>query len=569
MTAVERVRAAYRRNAEAARPEIWISLRPERDALADAARVDARLGAGQVLPLAGVTVAVKDNIDVAAMETTAGCPSFAHVAQQSAPCVARLVEAGAVVLGKTNLDQFATGLVGTRSPYGAVRDAQRPEYASGGSSSGSAVAVAIGIVDIGLGTDTAGSGRVPAAFQGIIGLKPTRGLIPASGVVPACRSFDCVSIFAETLTLAEQVLDLAHGPHADDPLSRVAPAGRQHDSGGDRPLVAVPPRDQLHNLTDEAADAFDRAAGKLERAGAKLVELDLAPYLEAGALLYGGAFVAERHAAVGSFVEHAPDADPVVKEVIGRGKRTSASELVRDQQRLDELRAEIRRTSVADMLLLPTTTRQPTLAAVARDPFGANDALGCYTRFANLLDLCVVAVPAGQADGGHFGVSVLAPAFADRVAADAARLLLDEPARPGCTDDAGEKVDLLVLGAHLLGQPLNHEITDRGGRLLGPVATAPVYRLRLLETEPPKPGLERAHREGASIEGELWRLPAAGIGSLLDALTSPMTLGRVTLADAREVVGFLAEPWALAGARDITPHGGWRQYLACQAASRA
>lgn len=567
MSAVARVRAAYRRNNEVARPEIWILLRADNEVLADAAAVDARVLAGEALPLAGLTFAVKDNIDVGGMATTAACPSFSRLAKRSAPCVARLIEAGAVMLGKTNLDQFATGLVGTRTPYGAVRDAQRPEYAAGGSSSGSAVAVALGIVDFALGTDTAGSGRVPAALQGIVGLKPTRGLIPTTGVVPACRSFDCVSIFTSSLALAQEVLETTKGADPGDPLSRIAPySPRAADSR--EPTVAVPSRNQLDDLTSPALDAFERAAAKLADAGAKLVDVDLAPFLEAGELLYGGAFVAERHAAVGDFVAHATDVDPVVERIINRGGQTTAAALVRDQQRLDELRAEIRQMFVADALLLPTTTRQPTLEAVAHDPFGANDALGRYTRFANLLDLCAVAVPAGHADGGHFGVSILASAFDDRLAAYIAGLLLDEQSLR-TRADVDDAIPLLVLGAHLLGQPLNHEIVERGGQLLGSVATAPLYRLHLLDTQPPKPGLARTDGEGGTIEGELWGLSPAGLGSLLAALPSPMTLGRVVLLDGREVVGFLAEPWALAGAQDITPHGSWLAYVASQTSTPA
>lgn len=570
MSATERARAALQRNLQAGRPEIWILLRPEEDVLAEAAAIDLRVSAGEDLPLAGVTFAVKDNIDVAGLPTTVACPSVARVAGRSATCVARLLDAGAILIGKTNLDQFATGLVGTRSPYGAVRDAARPEYVSGGSSSGSAVAVALGIVDVALGTDTAGSGRVPASLQGIVGLKPTRGLIPTTGVIPACRSFDCVSIFTTSVARAQQVMRVVEGADGSDPLSRVPPGGPRRVCTSQL-TIAVPSSEQLHRLTSQALEAFEQVVRKLVDGGASVVDVDLAPFLEAGELLYGGGFVAERYAAVGMIAANARDVDPVVARILDRGRRTSARDLVRDQERLDELRAQVQRTFVADALLLPTTTRQPTIAAVAADPDAVNDALGCYSRFANLLDLCAIAVPTGVADGGHFGVSVFAKAFGDRVVADIARLLLDEA--PSAIDEGqiervyDEAIPVLVVGAHLLGQSLNAEIVQRGGALLGNVATAPCYRLHLLDTEPRKPGLVRSEAAGASIEGELWSLPAAGLGSLLARLPSPMTLGKVTLSDGNEVVGFLAEPWALTAARDITSYGGWVAFLAAEASA--
>jgi allophanate hydrolase len=553
-TAVERVRAAYARIEEVDRPEIWITLRPIDDVLADAAAVDARNG----LPLAGLVVAVKDNIDVAGLPTSAGCPAFAYLPSATAPAIARLVDAGAVVLGKTNLDQFATGLVGTRSPHGAVRDARRPEYVSGGSSSGSAVAVALGIADIGIGTDTAGSGRVPAAFGGIVGVKPTRGLVPNRGSIPACRTLDCLTTFARDLAVATRAAGIMAGVDGADPTSRPWPA--------DAPLAApLLPRvgvpTALPGLTPEASAAFAAAAGRLAAAGADVVEIDAGPLLDAGALLYEGAFVAERYAAVGEFVAaHPQDVDPTVGAIIRAAGELAAHDLVADGERLGllRLRAEEELAGL-DAILLPTTTVQPTIAEVAADPVGANARLGLFTNCANLLDLCAVAVPAGEADGGQFGVSVLAPAFADRVATDVAALLTgaDAPA-----DGLGpDGVDLLVVGAHRTGQPLNHELTTRGARLEGVVSTAPEYRLHALRTTPPKPGLVRVTSGGVPIEGEVWRLSPAALGAFLAALPGPMALGRATLADGREVVGFTCETAALDGAPDISEHGSWVAYL--------
>jgi allophanate hydrolase len=550
VSAPERVRAAYRRIAESDRPEVWIALRPEADALADARAADG-------LPLAGLTLAVKDNIDVAGMPTTAGCPAYAYTPAADAPAVARLRAAGAVVLGKTNLDQFATGLVGTRSPYGAVRDARRPAYVSGGSSSGSAVAVALGQVDLALGTDTAGSGRVPAAFQGIVGLKPTRGLVPTLGVVPACRTFDCVTVFAREVADAERALAAMAGAHAADPLSRERPADAPL-AAPPAPRVSVPDADRLPGLSDAARAAFAAAAARLGAAGAELVPLDPAPFLAAGELLYDGAFVAERHAAVGAFVDAHRDAvDPTVGAIVAAAAAPTAAQLAADVERRDALALAARAAwADADALLLPTVSHQPTIAQVAAAPVAENTRLGVYTNCANLLDLCAVAVPAGEADGGCFGVTVMAPAFADAVAADVARLICGGEA-PAAT--AG--LPLFVAGAHLRGQPLNDQLTSRGARFVAPARTAAEYRLYRLDTEPPKPGVVRVAADGAALEGELWRLPSAGLGTLLAELPRPMALGGVRLEDGAAVVGFLCEPVAVDGADDITRFGGWRAYL--------
>ena len=561
MTARDAVRAALAQVAAADRPEVWIALRcrEELEALADA--VDARVEAGEELPLAGRTLAVKDNIDVAGLPTTAGCPAYASTPARSAPAVARLEAAGAVVVGKTNLDQFATGLVGTRSPYGAVRDAWRPDHVSGGSSSGSGVAVALGLVDLALGTDTAGSGRVPAAFGGTVGVKPTRGRVPVTGVVPACRSYDCVTAFARDLDLAELAAELMAGLDEADPLGRAWPQDAPL-AAPERPRVGRPPDQQLDALTPEALAAFGAAAERLAAAGVEVVEVGVGAYLEAGKLLYQGALVAERHAAVGSFVDAHPDeVDPTVGSIIGAAGELSASAYVRDVERLDSLALEVHATLAGlDALLLPTTTRQPTLVAVAADPVGENTRLGTYTNGTNLCDLAALAVPAGEADGGRFGVTFLGPAFSDRVLADLGRRLLGGADPAAGTTTPG--IDLLVVGAHRAGQPLHRELADRGARFVDVVRTAATYRLHRLATSPPKPGLVRVAEGGAAIEGERWRLPPAGLASFLAALPAPMALGRVTLEDGSTCVGFLCEPAALAGAEDITAHGSWLAYLA-------
>ncbi|MEU7057503.1 allophanate hydrolase [Streptomyces sp. NPDC046197] len=565
MTPAARVQAAYDRIEGVGRPEIWIHLRPRQEVLAEAAGIDP------ALPLAGLVVAVKDNIDVAGLPTTAGAPSYAYEPQADAPAVARLRAAGAVVLGKTNLDQFATGLVGTRSPYGAVRNAWDAARISGGSSSGSAVAVALGVADIALGTDTAGSGRVPAALNGIIGVKPTKGLVPVTGVVPACYTLDCLTVFARDLQLARTAAEFVEGPDPADPLSRT---GTQLPAPPARPRIAVPAGEHLNGMADGWREAFDAAVARMANTGTEIVETDITPLLQAAELLYGGAFVAERYAAVGAHLEKHRDLigaglDPTVAAIVLAGREKTAADWAADAARLAALGAAGR--AVLDgctALLTPTTTWHPTLDEVAADPVGANARLGRFTNFANLLDCASLAVPAGFVDGLPFGVMFTGPAFSDRALA----ALAERFANPG--------LDLFVVGAHLTGQPLNAQLVQAGGTLTGRARTAGGYRLYALATEPPKPGLLRVTQGGqdagagaghatasggdarTGIEGEIWRLPAAGFGAITAAVPAPMTIGTVELADGRQVRGFLVEPYAVEGAPDITHFGGWRAYTA-------
>lgn len=556
MTAIARVRAAYAAIEAAERPEIWITLRPLAEALADAEIADAAGG-----PLTGLVVAVKNNIDIAGIPTTAACPSFAATpAASDAAVVARLRTAGAVVIGATNLDQFATGLVGTRSPYGAVRDSRRPEYISGGSSSGSAVAVALGLVDIALGTDTAGSGRVPAALQGIVGIKPTLGVVPTDGVVPACRSYDCVTVFARDLDTADAAMGVIAGdarPFPPDAPLAAPPATR----------VAVPRT--LPGLSPEWAQLFRSACDRLAGKGVELVDIDLDPFLAAARLLYDGGLVAERYEAVGDFVDThrgAADLDPTVAGIISAAGTVSAAQLLGDRTLLAELTATaMTQLEGCHALLVPTTTEHPRLAEVAADPVAVNSRLGTYTNFCNLMDLCAVAVPAGtDSAGAQFGVSLVARAGADALALDIARLLTDAPATdaPWPTRAGLDTTTLLVVGAHLRGQPLAWQLDDRGARWMGRVDTAPHYRLARLDTEPPKPGLVRvAPGFGTAIGGELWQISTAMLGDFLAALPAPMMLGKVELADGSEVVGFGCSLQAWQDGEDITAHGDWPGYL--------
>ncbi|GAA1688250.1 allophanate hydrolase [Microbacterium sediminicola] len=552
MSAGERVRAAYARIREVDRPEIWIALRDEDDAILAAEEVDARAAAGETLPLLGLVAAVKDNIDVAGLPTTAGSPAYAYDPEVDAPAVARLREAGAVILGKTNLDQFATGLVGTRSPHGAVRGAWSPDRISGGSSSGSAVATALGIVDIALGTDTAGSGRVPAALNGIVGVKPTIGLVPTTGVVPACRTIDCVTVFARDLRAARTAAEIMSGPDGVDPLARADAPAPALDA---RPRVAVPTAEHLGGLAPGWAEAFRGVVASLAANGVEIVEVDIAPLLEAATLLYGGAFVAERTAAVGDFIEtHADligtDIDPTVAKIVLGGREARASDYFRDRENLERLGLEgLRRLDGTVALLTPTTTWHPTLDDVAADPIGANSRMGKYTNFANLLDRSALAVPAGVVDGKPFGVMLTGAPFADRTLAQLAERI------------TAPAIEILVVGAHLRGQPLNHQLVAAGGTFARAVHTASDYRLYALDTVPPKPGLARVVEGGAAIAGEVWLLPAAGFGTFVASLPQPMGVGSTRLDDGTSVTGFLCERVALEGATDITAFGGWRGYL--------
>jgi allophanate hydrolase len=556
------------------RHEVWISVVPAADLLAAADAIDRAVADGADLPLAGLTFAVKDNIDVGGWATTAGCPAFAYQAETDAPAVRALTDAGALYVGKTNLDQFATGLVGTRSPYGAVRNALDPERISGGSSSGSAVAVALGLVDLALGTDTAGSGRVPAALNGIVGMKATYGLVSTDGVVPACRSFDCVTVFARDVTTAERAMAELTGPRGAAPGRRSFPLDAPLGAPP-APVIARVAPGALGELAPGWLAAYDAAVDTLAAAGCRVVEIDLEPFLEAGRLLYGGAFVAERYAAVGAWIaEHPDQVDPTVGSIILGAADLAATRLADDMERLARLRVVAQAhwdESGADTLVLPTTTWHPTLDQVAADPIGANTRLGRFTTFCNLLDLCAVAVPADMVDGLPFGVSCLGPAFSDLVQADVARLLAGSSspaegssgwreARVGRMAPPG--IALAVVGAHLRGQPLNHQLTDRGARCLGTAVTALTYRLHALDTVPPKPGLVRALDGGAPIELEIWELSPAAFGDFVAQVPSPMVIGTVDLSDGTQVSGFSCEPAALEGAADITEHGGWRAYLA-------
>jgi allophanate hydrolase len=515
-------------------------------------------------PLAGMTFAIKDNIDLAGVPTTAGCPAFAYQPERSAFVVERLIKAGAIPIGKTNLDQFATGLVGTRTPYGACSSVFDERYISGGSSSGSAIAVAQGLVDFSLGTDTAGSGRVPAAFNNLVGLKPTRGLLSTTGVVPACRSLDCVSIFAKDCDVARRVWNVARGFDPGDPFSRVTGPGQDAAPWlGGAFRFGVPSEEYLEFFgDDEAAALYRKAVADLVGLGGERVEIDYSIFREAGALLYSGPWVAERLAVIRGFMEtHADEMNPVVREIISGARRYSAVDAFEAEYELRELR---RRSDgewlKMDVMVLPTAGTIYTHEAVAAEPFKLNANLGYYTNFVNLLDLAAVAAPAGfRTNGLPFGVSFIGPAFSD----DALLSLADSYHRnvapstpPGC-------VAVAVVGAHLSGQPLNWQLTSRGARLMKTCRTAPGYRLYALDgTVPPKPGLVRdLEFAGEGIEVEVWAVPEDRFGGFVAAVPAPLGIGSATLDSGEVVKCFICEGYAIEKATEITSFGGWRNYL--------
>jgi allophanate hydrolase len=536
--------------------KVWIHLLPRAELESRAAELE-RLSPER-LPLYGVPFAIKDNIDLAGSPTTAGCPDFAYLPKASAAVVQRLLDAGAIALGKTNLDQFATGLVGTRSPYGACRNAFDPRYISGGSSSGSAIAVAAGLVSFALGTDTAGSGRVPAAFNDLVGLKPTLGLVSTRGVVPACRSLDCVSIFARSVRDARSVLAVAQGFDRDDPYSRAAPAAASV-AFSERFRFGVPRASELEFFGDqEYRRLFGAAVERLEDIGGERVELDFRPFLEAAQLLYDGPWVAERWIVASDLLARKPKAvHPVTRKVIEKGATYSAADAFRAAYRLQALRREAQAAwDEVELIATPTVPTIYTLAEVEADPVYANSRLGLYTNFVNLFDLSALALPAGfRADGLPFGITLLAPAFRD-----AALCALGERLQP-----AARSVRLAVCGAHMSGLPLNAELVERGARLVRRTRSAARYRLFALEAfSPPRPGMLRPDGQdvgAGAIEIEIWEMPPAGFGDFVARVPAPLCIGSVETEDGEQVRGFLCEAHATAGARDITRLGGWRAYL--------
>jgi allophanate hydrolase len=580
----ERLAFIARRSAGAADPA-WI-LSPQAPAMA--AQIEQRLSALEALaadtpdraalleqhPLFGVPFAVKDNIDVAGLPTTAACPAWAHTAEVHATAVRRLLAAGAVLVGKTNLDQFATGLVGTRSPYGVPTSTWAADRVSGGSSSGSAVVVSRGDVPLALGTDTAGSGRVPAMFNHIVGFKPTPGRVSTAGVLPACRSLDCVSVLALDVADAALALAVIEGADAADAYSRFEPG----PADWNRALRIGVPATPLLDAGQAGPPAWEQARDHARTLGHTLVPIDFEPLHALARQLYEGPWVAERHAVVQALLDSQPGAfDPTVASIIAQARGISATETFRALYALRAAQAEAARLwQQVDLLMVPTAPRHPSLAEVAAEPVAANAHLGAYTNFVNFLGWCALAVPAAVTRTGlPFGVTFIAPGGADTalarfgqrwqalvqqpLGATGRPFVLGEPARWPATEPV---LPIAVVGAHLQGLPLNGQLIERGATLVKTTTTAPAYRLYALPgTSPRKPGLQRLKHGGVAVAVEVWALPQSQLGSFLALIPPPLGLGSIELADGSHVHGFLCEAHALEAATDISAHGGWRAYL--------
>jgi allophanate hydrolase len=567
---------AYARIARHNDPAIFITLRDEADAIAEAKALTAK--GDTSLPLYGVPFAVKDNIDVGGMPTTAACPAFAYMAKADATCVARLRAAGAIVIGKTNLDQFATGLVGVRSPYGVPRNAFDAKLIPGGSSSGSGVAVAAGLVPFALGTDTAGSGRVPAGLGNTVGLKPSLGMFSTAGVVPACRTLDCVSVFALTVDDAWIAFATMAGPDIADPYTRNRPAGTPGPSPALR--IGVPIKGERVFFGDAVSAAqFEVAIERFARLGAIITEIDIEPFYETARLLYEGPWLAERYLTAQKLIASSPESiHPVTREITLGGARPTAADAFAAFYKLEDLRRvrdHIFRQ--IDVLLVPTMPTVYTVEQVLADPIQLNSRLGTYTNFVNLLDLAGLALPASmRPDGIPFGVTILAPGGQDALLASLGRVFHADTGLPmGATGQpqpplaplpaaphAGE-IAIAVVGAHMTGMPLNGELRSLGARFLEAINTAPDYKLFALNGKPPaRPGLLRVAQGGTAVALEIWALPAEGFGRFVAAIPAPLSIGTLTLSDRRTVKGFLAESDGVNGARDISEFGGWRKFVA-------
>ncbi len=554
LTPAQVIRETYRRIHERGERPVWISLIPEAESIARA----ESLGAFRDdLPLYGIPFAVKDNIDIAGVPTTAACPEFAYTPSRSAAVVERLIAAGAIPIGKTNLDQFATGLVGVRSPYGACSSVFNDRYISGGSSSGSAVAVAAHLVSFALGTDTAGSGRVPAAFNGIVGLKPTRGSLSTIGVVPACRTLDCVSIFALDCADADIVFRAVRAFDPEDPYSRRAGQPRAWPREGFR--FGVPSHAMLRFFGDDSAPKlFQDAIRRLRDVGGEPVEVDYSAFDEAARLLYSGPWLAERLAAIDAF---AGALHPITAKIIQRARNLTALDAFAGMYRLESLkRAAEREWKHMDFLLLPTAGAAYTHEEIAAEPITLNTNLGYYTNFVNLFDLAAIAIPAGvRSNGIPFGISLIGPAWSDAALLETAARLQGASQLRSCPEGY---IPLAVCGAHLSGQPLNHQLTQAGAFLLEAAFTSPEYRLFALRgTTPPKPALLYDPEKGSSIEVEVWAVPEAAFGGFVAAVPPPLAIGACTLAGGRQVKSFVCEPIGFTNAADITHLGGWRKYV--------
>lgn len=531
------------------------------------------------LPLYGIPFAIKDNIDALGWETTVACPDFMFEPIKNATVVQKLLDAGAILIGKTNLDQFATGLVGTRSPYGIVPNTFNPKYVSGGSSSGSASVVARGLVCFSLGTDTAGSGRIPAAFNNIVGTKPTPGLLSTEGVFPACKSIDCVSIMTLTAADADIVLNVAKSTEHDKALEAQFHPRSTPISNFINPIrIGIPISCQFLD-NGQYQEAFTEALQIAKGLNVEFVPVDIDPFVKAGKLLYDGPWVSERFAVTEDFLNSNPNSfDTSVRQIILSGAPYSAAQGFRAIYQLKELEIETKKSwAKCDVILVPSAPNHPTIEDLKNHPIVKNSELGMYTNFVNLLRLCAIAVPSGFTKTGlPFGITLIAQEGSDNALLKLAsqwqvlfELSLGISNIKGTSEEhtileapKDDVTQIAVVGAHLSGLPLNWQLTDRRSRLVKVCKTAKSYRLFALpNTHPPKPGLVRFPSNGVSIELEVYEMPSTELGSFLNLIPTPLGLGNIELEDGSLVKGFICEQYAVHEAQDISNLGGWKSYI--------
>lgn len=584
LTVTEVIQEALERAERHKGHNIWISMQPLEVLMAEAKKLEQQ--DPQSLPLYGIPFAIKDNIDCIGLPTTAACPDFSYLPTETAFAVRQLIDAGAVLIGKTNMDQFATGLTGTRSPepYGICKNSLDPDYISGGSSSGSAVVVALDIVSFSLGTDTAGSGRIPAAFNNIVGLKPTRGLVSCAGIVPACKSLDCVSLFSRSAAEADYLLDFLTPFDPNDSFARndrlLEPADATQGEGT-KLRFGVPKPEQLNFFGDaEGSGLFSEAIATLKTLG-EVVEIDFQPFLEAAILLYGGPWIAERYAGIQDFIEAQPEAlHPVIREVLSTAKDKSAVDAFSALHRLQHLKQKTHSAlSGLSCIVTPTAPRIYRIDEMLADPVNLNSNLGYYTNFMNLLDLCAVAVPSGcYSNGLPFGITLFSTALSDRRLLVIAKHIEGVGGTPpdqiesagdqpnALTDPSNRYRRIAVCGAHMHGLPLNKQLLDLGARFYATARTSAKYRLFALAIAPPeRPGLVRDETQGRNIELELWELPKAHWADFIANIKSPLCIGSVELEDGQWEYGFLCENYPVGNSAEITHYGGWRNYLQAKA----